>query len=86
MFTVKAFKYLGWFLTAYDDEWPEVVVNLQKDMSRWASLFRILRRERSYPWTSGTFYKAVVQATLLFFSETWVITPRIGRTLGGLHH
>ena len=55
MFTVKAFKYLGWFLTAYDDEWPEVVVNLQKDMSRWASLFRILRREGHTPGPPALF-------------------------------
>ena len=23
---------------------------------------------------------------LLFGSDTWVVTPRIGRTLGGFHH
>ena len=75
-----------WVLTAYDDEWPEVVVNLQKALSIWASLFRILGKERSYPWTSGTFYKAVVHVNLLFVSETRVITPRIGRTLREFHH
>ena len=32
------------------------------------------------------FFKAVFQANLLFGSDTWVVTPRIGRTLGGLHH
>ena len=36
--------------------------------------------------TSGTFYKAAIQATILFRSYTWVMTPRIGRTLGGFHH
>ena len=44
---------------------------------------KILGREGAYPWTSSTFYKAVVQATLLFGSETWVMNLRIGRTLGG---
>ena len=28
-------------------------------------------------------YKAFVRAILLFILETWVMTPRIGRTLGG---
>ena len=28
----------------------------------------------------------VVQATLLFRVETWVMSPRIGNTLGRLHH
>ena len=86
LFTVTAFKYLGWVLTAYDDEWPEVVVNLQNALSRWESLFRIYGCKSSDLWTTGTFYNVVVQATLLFVSETWVITPRIGRTLGGFHH
>ena len=39
-----------------------------------------------YLWTSSTFYKAVFQANLLFGSKTWVVTPKIGRTLGGFHH
>ena len=28
----------------------------------------------------------MVQATILFGTETWVVSPRIGKTLGGLHH
>ena len=44
MLIVIVFKYLGWFLTAYDDEWPEVVVNHQKYLIIWASFFRILGR------------------------------------------
>ena len=29
---------------------------------------------------------AVVQAVMLYRLETWVMTPRIGRVLGGFHH
>ena len=29
---------------------------------------------------------ALVQATLLLGAETWVMTPRIQRTLGSFHH
>ena len=32
---------------------------------------------------SGTFFKAVVQAFLIFGAETWVMTPCIGQSLGG---
>ena len=35
---------------------------------------------------SGTFYKALVQVTLLFGAETWVMTPRIGRKFCSFHH
>ena len=31
-------------------------------------------------------YKAVVQANLLFGTETWVMTQRIRRNLSGFHH
>ena len=43
----------------------------------------ILSREGAEPLVSGFFFKSVVQAVLLFVSETWVVTPRIGRSLGG---
>ena len=31
---------------------------------------------------SGFFFKALVQAVLVFGSETWVVTPHMGRALG----
>ena len=31
-------------------------------------------------------YATLVQAVLIYVSETWVIFPRIGKTLGGFHH
>ena len=37
-------------------------------------------------WASGTFFKAVVEATFFFGSNIWVMTPNIVRTLGGFHH
>ena len=43
-------------------------------------------QEGSDPRTFGNFYKAMVQSTLFFGSETWVMSPRIGRTLGRFHH
>ena len=36
--------------------------------------------------TSGRFYVAVVQAVLLFGSETWVLNPRLNKSLAGFHH
>ena len=32
------------------------------------------------------FYIVVVQAVLLYGSETWILTPHIERTIGGFHH
>ena len=35
---------------------------------------------------SGNFFKAVVQAVLLFRAETWVLVPRIERALESFMH
>ena len=53
---------------------------------KWVRMFSVLGPEGSDAHNSGTFYKLVVQAILLFGSETWVTTPCIGLTLGGYHH
>ena len=40
-------------------------------------------REGVNPRALGMFYKAVVQAVLIFGVETWVMTPHMGLALGG---
>ena len=44
---------------------------------------RILGIDGANPRVSGIFFKAVVQAVLIFGAETWVMTPCMVRTLGG---
>ena len=66
---VKSFKYLGMAMTASDNDWPAVVGNLRKDRKSWACTTRILGRERAIPRVFGVFFKAVLQAVLLFGSE-----------------
>ena len=41
---VTVFKYLGRVMMEVDDDWPEVLGNLQKVRRRWGRLSRILRR------------------------------------------
>ena len=48
-------------------------------------LSRLLVREGATPRVSGKFYKAVVQAVLLYGSETWVWTLSMFKTLQGFH-
>ena len=45
---------------------------------------RILSREVATPRVSGLFFKAVIQAVLIFGAEIWVVTPRMGTALGGV--
>ena len=62
-------------MTAGDDNWPAVAGMLIKARKSWMQMTRILVREGAYPRISGLFFNAVVQAVLLFGSETWVLTP-----------
>ena len=80
------FIYLRRILMAWGDYWAVVVENLRKARKRWARLSQILGRKGTDPRNSGNLYKAVVQATLLFSAETWVMCPSIWRNLGGFHH
>ena len=66
---VAEFKYFGRVLNASDDNWSEVMGNLRKARKWWSHMLMILGRERVDPRTSGIFYKAVVQAILLFGAE-----------------
>ena len=59
-----------------------MVGNLCKAWKKWEYIFRILVKEGEYAQTSGTIFKAVVRAVILFESETWVLTPHMGRPLG----
>ena len=62
-------KYLNYIITSLDDAFPELVGNLHNARKRWVRLLIILQREGANPRVSGMFFKAVVQAVLLFGSE-----------------
>ena len=47
---------------------------------------RVLGREGEDALKFGYLLMTVVQAILLFGSEMWVVTPHIGKNLGGFHH
>ena len=83
---VTAFRYLGQVLTVGDGDWLAVVGNLGKARMSWGRLSRILIREGADTKVSGNFYKAVLQAVLLFGEETWVLTPRMEWDLYSFQH
>ena len=72
---VTSFKYLGWVISAADNDWPTVVKNLTRSRKVGSRMSRILSREGAASQVSGFFFKAVVQAVLIFGAETWVVTP-----------
>ena len=82
---VESFKYLGRILRYDDSDTQTVATNLRKARATWGRLSRVLRKENSTPRVCGMFYKATVQAVLLFGSETWNITASMVRSLEGFH-
>ena len=69
-----------------DYYWLAVVCNIRRARNKCVRLMQLLVIEVADAWLSIMFYVAVLQAVLLSGSETWVMYPFIGRTLGGFHH
>ena len=82
---VEVFKYLGCLMAMDDTDTQAIRANLKKSRKVWKMLSRLLRGENMEPRVCGMFYKAVVQAVLLFGSETWVLTDSAMRVLEGFH-
>ncbi len=58
---------------------------LCKAWGAWAHVGQVLRSENVTPWVAAKFYKAVVQAALLYGSETWNLTKAVLARLEGFH-
>ena len=65
---------------AANNDWLAVLSNLYQARLVWKIMTRILSKEVADPRVSGFFFKAMVQVVLLFGSETWVVTPHMGRS------
>ena len=84
--TVPAFRYLGRWMTADDSDVMAVSQNILKARMRWGQLCRVLTWRGASRKVMGMFYKATVQAVLLFGAETWTLTQPLIRLLTSFHH
>eukprot|EP00985_Skeletonema_marinoi_P020434 scaffold12160_cov75-Skeletonema_marinoi.AAC.6 len=73
---VEVFKYLGQLMSMDDTDTQKV----------WKMTHRLLRGENMNPRVCGMFFKAIVQAVLLYGSETWVLTDSAMRCLEGFYY
>ena len=62
-----------------------VLQNTSKARQVWVRLGKILQREGVEPAVSTKFYRAVIQAVLLFGAETWVLLAPMTQRLEGFH-
>jgi hypothetical protein len=82
---VEVFKYLGWLISFDDTDNQAMGSNLRKACGCWSQVSRVLRAENATPKTCGMFYKATVQAVLLYGSETRSLSPSSMKCLEGFH-
>ncbi len=72
---VEVFKYLGRLIVYDDADTQAMRSNLRKAQGCWVRILHVLRAEKAATRTCGMFYKATMQAVLLYGSETWNLSP-----------
>ena len=82
---MEVFKYLGRLLAQDDDNTQVIRVQLRKARGTWARVGQVLQAENVPPRVAVKFYKAVVQAVLLYGSKTWVLSTAALVSLEGFH-
>lgn len=82
---VDSFLYLGRWLTVDDSDEVATISNIRKAQAKWKRISPVLTREGAQPKIMTSFYKAVVLSSLLYGSETWVITKKMYKNLESFH-
>jgi hypothetical protein len=73
-------------VTETDDDWCAINRNLKRAQITWGRVRKILSREKKKnPKAVSSIYKAVVQAVLLYGSETWATTTQMIHKLEMFH-
>jgi hypothetical protein len=82
---VEVFKYLGRLLVQDENDIQAIRAQLQIARATWACARQVHRAENVSPCVMAKFYKAVVQAVLLYSSKTWVLSKTALASLEGFH-
>ena len=80
-----SFKNLGRILHKMYKKWLEFLRKIWRARQVWGRLGKLLSRYGVDPIILEKYYRAVVQAVLLFGSETWVLTAEIMQNIEGVH-
>ena len=76
----KQKKYIG------DDDNHAIDRQLQRAKAKWGRVGRVLSVQTTDPRVRGYFYKAILQAILLYGSESWIISKHKLSQLRSFHH
>ena len=79
------FKYLWRPLYQTDDAWTVVSQSIIRLRFVWGMLGLLLQQEGADPKVAEMFYRAVIQALLIFGDETWVLLAAMEIKVKGTH-
>jgi hypothetical protein len=82
---VEVYKYLRRVMAQDNDDLQAIRMQLWKACSTWAWVGQVLRSKNAMPFVAAQFYQAIIQAILLYGSETWVISRSALVRLEGFH-
>ncbi len=82
---MEVYKYLERLLVQDDDDIQAIRNQMRKARATWALVGQVLRSKNASPFVAIKFYQAMIQAILLYGSESWVITWTPMARLEGLH-
>ncbi len=82
---VEVFKYLGRMMAQDNNNVQAMRHQPRKARGTLARIGQVLRSENVTPRVAAKFYKAVVQAVLLYRSKTWNLTKAVLGRLEGFH-
>jgi hypothetical protein len=84
--TVTEFKYLGRIVNDRDDDKPTIMHNLKKAGKVWGNIHRLLSQEKDRNIkVVVSVYRTIIQALLLYGSETWVYNKKTLQRLEVFH-
>jgi hypothetical protein len=82
---VEVFKYLGCLMSQDDDDIQAIRAQIWKARSTWARIGQVLWSKNVSPFVAARFYQAIIQAILLYGSESWFISWTAMARLKGFH-
>ena len=78
-------RYLVITLDQVDDDWISVMQNIMRARLVWGIPGKLFRREGEQARVVEIFYREVVQAILLYGSETWVLLAEMENQVEGAY-
>ena len=77
--------YLGRLLAQDDDGIQAICAQMRKAQATWARVGQVLWSKNASPFVAAKIYQVIIQAILLYGSESWVISWTATARLEGLH-